>query len=203
MPVVEVAQLRLKGVAPDDPALLRNLSSVRAILKTQSEFYSCIDDPRLVFILGFWPSLEAHRGFLASPRAAEVLGSQESMLEFRWALHMELDTMASLPLDAPVLAITRRQVREDDVAAYDKALATEKDALVQGSKHKVVGGWRVDAAPGVHEALLFTGWENAQAYAASSARQTAHDHHHDGTGASALHEVLETYCASNLERSLP
>lgn len=112
MPVVEVTQLRLKSVAPDDPAQLKNLSSARAILKTQSEFYTCIDDLTLIFILGLWPNLEAHRAFLASPRAAEVLGPQEGMLEFRWAVHMELDAMDSLPLDAPVMATSRRRMGE-------------------------------------------------------------------------------------------
>jgi len=199
MSVLEVTLLRTKGVAPDDPALLRNLSTVRRLLKTQSEFYSCIDDPTLVFILGLWPSLEAHHDFLASPRAREVLGSQEGMLEFRWALHMELDAMASLPLDAPVLAISRRQVRENDVNAYDKAFATDEHAIFESSKHKVVRGWRVDAAPGAHEALLLTGWDTAQAYAAFSARQTAH--HHPKKATNATHELLETYCARNLERS--
>jgi heme-degrading monooxygenase HmoA len=198
MPVVEVTQLQLKGVAPSDPALLENLSSVRGILKTQSVFYSCIEDPALVFILGLWESLEAHHAFLASARAAEVLGPQESMLEFRWSVHMELDAMADLPLAAPILAIERRLVGDGDVDAYDKAAAIEKAVIRENSKHEVVSGWRVDAAPGVHEALLFTGWETAQDYAAFGARQTA-DHVDHQTATSATHEVLETYTACNME----
>ncbi|KAF2690794.1 hypothetical protein K458DRAFT_438588 [Lentithecium fluviatile CBS 122367] len=200
MPVVEVTQLRLRGVAPDSPALLQNLSSVRGILKTQSEFYSCIEDPTLIFILGLWPSLEAHQDFLASPRAAEVLGPQEGMLEFRWAVHIALDAMASLPLEAPLVAMTRRQVTDDDLDAYDKAFATEKQAILESSKHKVVHGWRLDAAPGTNEALLITGWETAQAHAAFRARQTARDDHHH-IAASALYENLDTNHARNMERS--
>ncbi|KAF1955479.1 hypothetical protein CC80DRAFT_505370 [Byssothecium circinans] len=105
---LEVTQLQSNGVAPDDPALLESLSIVRGIVKTQSDFYSCVEDPTNIFILGLWPSLEAHREFLASSRAGEVLESQEGMLEFRWSLHIELDAVAALPLEAPVIASTRR-----------------------------------------------------------------------------------------------
>jgi hypothetical protein len=200
MPVVEVTLLRLTGVAPDDPALLESLSSVRGLLKTQSEFYSCIEDPTLMFILGLWRSLEAHHEFVASPRAAEILGPQESVLEFRWTVHMELDAMASLPLEAPVMTLTRRLVREDGVDAYDKAFATEKQAIFDSSEHNVVSGWRLDAAPGVHEALLFAGWETAQAHAVFRARQTllCKDDH---TSNSRLYETFQTYHARNMERT--
>lgn len=197
MPTLEATQLQLKGVAPDDPLLLKNLSTVRGILQTQSQFYSCVDDPSLVFILGLWPSLEAHHEFLASPRAAEVLGPQAGMLEFRWTVHMELDAMASLPLDAPVMSLTRRTVQKDDVDAYGKAVAHERQDILDSSAHRVASGWRVDAAPGIHEALLFAGWENAQAHAAFRARQTERGHL---TATDVLYETLETYNAVNMER---
>jgi heme-degrading monooxygenase HmoA len=198
MSVVEVTLLRLKGVAPYAPALLESLSSVRGILKTQSEFYSCIEDPTLIFILGLWPSLEAHHEFLASPRAAEVLGPQETMLEFRWTVHMPLDAMALLPLDAPVLAVNRRQVRDEDSDAYDEERVTEEEAILQSSGHRVVGGWRLDAAPGTKEALLFTGWQTAEEHAAFRARpKTLRNVHHTAPD---LYEIVETYHAQNMER---
>jgi heme-degrading monooxygenase HmoA len=195
MPVLEVTQLQLKGVAPTDPALLETLSSVRGILQTQSVFYSCVEDPTLVFILGLWESLEAHREFLASFRAAEVLGPQESMMEFRWSGHVELGAMAELPLGAPILAVERRRVRDGDVDAYVKAAVVEKGDLRERSRHEVVSGWRVDAAPGVREALVFTGWETAQDYAA---RQTT-NYVNGQAATSATHEVLESYTARNME----
>ncbi|CAI6338610.1 unnamed protein product [Periconia digitata] len=91
MPVLEATQLRLKGVGPEDVALIESLSSVRGILRTQSEFFSYVQDSSLIFILGLWPSLHAHREFLASPHAAAVLGAQEKMLDFESTVHMEFD----------------------------------------------------------------------------------------------------------------
>jgi len=74
MPVVEITQLRLKGLLTDDPLLLDSLSLVRDKLQTDSRFFSCIEDPSLVYIFGFWESLDAHLQFLASPARDEVLG---------------------------------------------------------------------------------------------------------------------------------
>src|SRR4051812_38878765 len=98
MPVLEVTQLRLKGISAADQSLLDSLDAVRSILKTNSRFYHCIEEPSLIYILGIWPSLAAHRAFLDSPECHEILGPQEELLEFQWSLHMELDAMVSLPL---------------------------------------------------------------------------------------------------------
>ncbi|KAF2796803.1 hypothetical protein K505DRAFT_202543, partial [Melanomma pulvis-pyrius CBS 109.77] len=167
MSVLEVTQLRLRGGDVADHTLLQNLSAVRATLQTNSHFYSCIEDPSLLYILGLWPSLEAHHAFLASPARDEVLGPQEQQLEFRWTLHMPLDAMQSLPLDAPVLAITRLVVGHDAVDAYGQAAAKDRQPTVEATRpFNVLHGWRCDAAPGRREALQFTGWETVQAHAA-------------------------------------
>ncbi|KAF2635848.1 hypothetical protein P280DRAFT_473492 [Massarina eburnea CBS 473.64] len=201
MPVLEVTQLQLKGVTPSSPALLESLSIVRGILKTQSEFYSCIDDPTLIFILGLWPSLEAHAEFLSSTHAGEILGPQEAMLEFRWAVHVGLNDMTALPLEAPVLSLTRRTVNDGDVDAYKKATTKEEQAIISSSSHKVVSGWRLDAAEGSHEALLFSGWTSAQASAVFNASRQTEMHCDDHVATGGLYETLEVHHAWNLERS--
>lgn len=197
MPVLEVTQLRLRGVPPDDPTLLHSLSMVRGILNTRSHFYSCIEDPTLLFILSLWPSLQHHQDFLASSRAGDILGPQDAMLEFRWTVHMELDAMTSLPLQAPVMAITRRTLVADDVDAYDEAVAKEKQAVIQSSNHKVASGWRLDASPGTHEALLFTGWEDAQAHITFSARQQENV---ANVATKGLYEIVEAHHAWDIEK---
>jgi hypothetical protein len=163
MPVLEVTQLRLKSLIADDPALLQSLSTVRDKLHTSSQFYNCIEDPTLIYILGIWPSLDAHLEFLASPARDEVLGPQEDILAFCWTIHVELGGMGLLPLDAPVLAIERMCVRGDCVEAIDQAVTRHTQEL-RGSHPKTTHGWRCDAAPTIHEAVLFTGWEAAQAH---------------------------------------
>jgi hypothetical protein len=80
---------------------------------------------------------------------------------------MELNTMDELPLDAPVVAITRLFVRDNDVDAYDQAAAKDLHTIVEATRpFNMVHGWRLDSAPGYHEAFQFMGWENAQAHAA-------------------------------------
>jgi heme-degrading monooxygenase HmoA len=167
MPVLEVTQLRLRRPDVGDQTLLKSLSTVRDALQTNSQFYKCIEDPTLIYILGIWPSLDAHNKFLASPARDEVLGPQEDMLEFRWSVHMELSTMDELPLDAPVIAITRLFIRGEEVDAYNSAAVNDQHTIAKATRpFNVVYGWRLDSAPGKHEALQFTGWEDAQAHAA-------------------------------------
>ncbi|KAF2035359.1 hypothetical protein EK21DRAFT_106898 [Setomelanomma holmii] len=174
MAVLEITQLRLRGLPADDPQLLQSLSIVRGKLQTNSRFYSCIEDPTLLYILGIWPNLDAHHRFLASPERDEVLGPEESMLDFQWSVHVELDSMNSLPLDAPILALEILAVREDCVEEFDQAATKHAQALQGSNPFKVAHGWRCDARTGSHEALIFTGWNNTQAHVTFSSRQKSH-----------------------------
>ncbi|KAF2467093.1 uncharacterized protein BDR25DRAFT_305875 [Lindgomyces ingoldianus] len=202
MPVLEVTQLRLKGVSAMDPALLKTLSSAREALKTNSQFYHCIENPSLIYILGLWPSLNAHTEFLASPRKEEILGPQEDQLEFQWAVHMELDAMSSLPLDAPVMAITRLLIKENGVDALSQEVhANHRKAIIEGTRpYKVADGWRCDPAPGKHEALMLTGWPNAEAHAAFTAKAKEDAEY---AGVRKYYEGMEVSHARNMEGTGP
>jgi hypothetical protein len=189
MPALEMTQLRLKGLTADDPALLQSLSTVRRKLHTSSQFYNCIEDPTLIYILGMWPSLDAHLKFLASPARDEVLGPQEDMLDFCWTVHIELDGMSLLPLNAPVLAVERMRVRGEHVDAVDQAVTRHTEEL---HPSKVAHGWRCDAAPGSHEAFLFTGCETAHAHAIFAIKNTA--------AIDNQYETMQVIHAWNLER---
>lgn len=176
MPVLEVTQLRLTSLPADDPLLLKSLSTVRDQLQTSSQFYICIEDPTLVYILGTWPSLVAHETFLASPKRNEVLGPQENLLQFEWTVHMELDAMSSLPLDAPIIAIERFSVQGKFVDAFEQATIRHAQLANSTSSFKVAHGWRCDAAAAMerrHEAIVFSGWESVQAHTAFGERQEA------------------------------
>lgn len=197
MPVLELTQLRLKAVVADDPALLNSLSVARGKLKTNSQFYNGIEDPTLVFILGIWPSLDAHHQFLSSPARDDVLGPQEDLLDFQWSLHMELDAMTSLPLDAPVLAITRLFIKGECVTAYEQAAAKNTRIVADISQHKALNGWRYDAEPGKHEAIIFTGWDSVQAHHAFFAKAADTDF----SNVSALCEASNVSHCRNMEKT--
>jgi heme-degrading monooxygenase HmoA len=162
MAVLELTLLRLKhGVNHTDATLLSNLRAIRAEIKTNSRFYHCTEDPSLLYILGLWPSQEAHNNFLASADRARILGPQEQQTEFLWGIHAELDSMQSLPLTARVLAISRQVVRPESVEKYDEIMATEEKIIQDATAlYPVVRVWRIDAEKGKHEALIFTGWNS-------------------------------------------
>ncbi|KAF2848908.1 hypothetical protein T440DRAFT_427557 [Plenodomus tracheiphilus IPT5] len=163
MPILEITQLRLKGVAAHDPALLENLSDVRRKIQTSSRFYSCIEDPALIYILGIWPSLEAHLEFLASPARDEVLGPQENVLKFCWTAHLELDSMNSLPLDTPVLGIEKLRIGGGYRAEFEQVVARYAHILESTHTTKVKHAWRCDP-PGSHELFLFSGWRDLKSH---------------------------------------
>ncbi|KAF2117569.1 hypothetical protein BDV96DRAFT_611322 [Lophiotrema nucula] len=197
MPILEVTLLQLKGVPASDPTLLVTLSNVRGKLQTDSRFYNSIEDPTKIYILGIWPSLEAHHQFLNSPARVEVLGPQEGLLEFVWTVHMEMDAMSSLPLDAPVLAIAGLFIKADSTDAFEQKVARHRHTIVDATKpYNVVNGWRCDPEPGKHESLMFTGWADAQAHAAFIAKARED---RDYADVRRYYEDMEVRHARNLE----
>ncbi|USP76579.1 uncharacterized protein yc1106_03853 [Curvularia clavata] len=172
MPVLEVTQL-----------------PVRAKLHTGSQFYNCTDDPALIYILGIWPSLEAHVEFLASPSRDDILGPQEGLLQFGWTVHVDMGGMSSLPLDAPILAIERIRVSEECTQAFDQAAERHAQELRGSHPFKVAYGWRCDAGPKNQEALIFSGWQIAQAHVNFPVQGSE----------KGRYEVVQTTYARNLE----
>lgn len=169
MAILEVLQLRIKpDLQPTDPSILKGLQSARQKLKdlvsdTQSRFYQSTDDPSIIHVLGTWPTLAAHHAFIESPTRLDVLRDQEGLLDFAWVLHVEIDSMSSLPLDAPVLAIERLHVKSGEhVIEYNLIMSGLVGRIQEATEHyRVVVGWRCDSEPGKQESLVFTGFETS------------------------------------------
>ncbi|KAH7327115.1 hypothetical protein BKA65DRAFT_509963 [Rhexocercosporidium sp. MPI-PUGE-AT-0058] len=168
--ILEICQLKVKpNLSPSDPSLLSALSKARTEIKervhnTNSRFYQCIEDPTLIYILGIWPSLERHAEFLKSPEKSKILDSQEDLFNFGWILHMEIGDkgMDELPLDAPVLAITRLFMKDGDehVKACEEIERKYRQIIAKGGRQwSVVDGWRIDCEQGKNEGVMITGWD--------------------------------------------
>lgn len=200
--MLEVTRLRLKGCPADDPHLLQTLSTVRDRLQTKSQFYISLEDPTKLYIFGIWRDLQQHLDFLASPLREEVLGPQEDMLDFEWSLHIQVGSMSSLPLDAPILGLERLRVEEDGIATFERAATRHVQQLQGSSPFKVVHGWRCDAAPASHEAVFIWGTENSPAHVSFSAtQQTLGDNDNgDAVLRGGYKELLLHHCR-NLERN--
>jgi heme-degrading monooxygenase HmoA len=199
MPVLEVTQLGLKGLSADDPQLLPILADTRDKLQTKSQFYTCLEDATKLYILGIWRDLKHHLDFLASPARDEILGPQENLLEFQWSVHIELDGMNSLPLDAPILAIERLSVEEGHVARFDQAAKQHVKHLQGSHPLRPAYGWRCDLMTGSREALLFSGWESVQAHITFSAQQQRQGDTDAATMSGHYETILVHHC-KNLER---
>lgn len=156
MPVVEITQLRLRGLTVHDPALLESLSLVRGKLQTNSRFFSCIEDSSLIYIFGVWPSLGVHLEFLASPLRDEVLAPQEELLDFQWTVHLEHNEINPLMLGSPFIAIERLGVDLDHVAAYDQIIDEHVRELRMNPSLSVAHGRRCDDPTGSQETIILT-----------------------------------------------
>ena len=156
MPVLEITQLRLKGVTVGDAALLECLSQVRGHLQTNSRFFSCNEDPSLVYIFGIWKSLDAHLEFLASPACSEILKPQEEILSFEWTIHLELSSVTSTLLDASYMAIERIDINTANIHRFNEAIDKHVEALRSTKPLDITHGWRCDLPPGSHQAVILT-----------------------------------------------
>lgn len=183
MPVVEITQLRLKELSANDPALLKSLSQTRSELQTNSRFFSCIDESSLIYIFGFWPSVDAHWKFLASLARDEVLGSQEAILDFQWTIHLELDDTTPHLFDAPFLAIERFNVDAANVEAYDRVVADHVRKLQSKDRGPlgVTYAWRCDLPAGSREIAILTTWSTEGYGNTEAGRNISLAHDDDGS----------------------
>jgi hypothetical protein len=178
MPILELTHLTLKPtLSPNDPAILTSLVNVRTLLaskvhRTNSRFYVSVSNPSEIYILGSWPTVEAHHAFLSSPIKTEILGPQEHVFDFQWGIHVpssdgEKGGMENLPLNAPVLAVARLFIKpeKEQTDQYQRVLDKYRHLIVDATKPwAVFDGWRCDAPDGEPEALMLSGWESEGAH---------------------------------------
>lgn len=187
MPVLEVLQLRVReGVSPSDPSIHSSLVEVRAVLSsrvvnTESHFYQCIEDTTLIYLLGIWPSLEAHNAFLSSAEKAEILSSQDKFLDFSWMLHIPISSMSEIPLDAPVLHVARLHVLDvERVTFLERILSSHRGKIGEATKpYNVVSEWRLDTEEARQEVITITGWKSMGAHMAFMKNTREHPDLHD------------------------
>jgi heme-degrading monooxygenase HmoA len=171
MPVLEILQLKVKpNISPSDLAILTSLRTVRESLAqnihpTHSRFYQSIEDQSLIYIIGLWTSLSQHHDFLSSPLRAEILSPQEHLLDFGWCVHIPVESMEDLPLEAPIIAIARITVKSGEHVKLHKEITARYRGLLEERTKPfgVVEGWRIDGEEeGEREQVIVTGWEKKE-----------------------------------------
>ncbi|KAH6614957.1 hypothetical protein C7974DRAFT_402976 [Boeremia exigua] len=175
MTITEVALLHLlQDVAIDDTSLRSKLAQAKAIMQdyTGRTFYYLqqVEDPTYVYIVGEWQSLDQHMNlFIPSEDNQALLKSLEGLLSVEWLLHIDVPH-ADLPLaagaiqqNAPIYAIVRHYVKEDERVQFQRTFDAEKhylqDFVAEGN---IGGGWRIDKEGNKDEWVLFTPWKSVE-----------------------------------------
>ncbi|OCT53294.1 EH domain binding protein epsin 2 [Cladophialophora carrionii] len=178
MPVTELARLSLQsGTEASSPALLTNLAKAKEAMMEASGFefwyYHCVEDPRIIFILGAWPSVEFHmQEFIPSQPNQELLALLKDQLTVDWMFHLDIDQVTHpLPLSRDMVAIVRHFMKDGDKEAFRSTFEAEKYQLESFvGQARALGGWRIDIGydPSAEsgnrkeEFVLFTAWDSVE-----------------------------------------
>lgn len=164
MPVLEVCRRRLNGgVPPNDPALKAVLPQIRANTGCQYVFYSAMEEPEAFFQIGEWPSLATYKEFSSSPDSGSKLQALDSMSKVEWIEFIPIDRMSRLPLEAPVMTVSRCFFKEYDdhpQIYYKKFKALHGTIESETKPWRYVADWTVDTTPEQHVWLAFGGYRS-------------------------------------------
>ena len=127
MAILEVCRRRLNdGVAPNDPHLKSVLPRVRESTGARYVFYSAMEEPEAFFQIGEWSSIEAWEQFQATNDKKQILHFLNQFSSVEWIEHMPIDKIDDLPIQAPVMTVSRCFFKEydDHPQTYEKEVAT-------------------------------------------------------------------------------
>ncbi|KGO72473.1 Dimeric alpha-beta barrel [Penicillium italicum] len=123
-----------------------------------------IEDPDSFYLLGGWESVEKHTG------EGQWLSSEVNQ-------NLLARYLASkIPLDAPVLAITRFSVEASKKDEFDSAFkATVPHLNKYTAPFSSCGAWRIDKEGADEEFVLFSGWNTVQDHVAFGQSEAARE----------------------------
>ena len=168
MAIIELAYCQLKnGVTASDPELKKNLKEVKRVIeeysKLQTLFFSQVDDPTVVFVIGAWESKDKHQhGFDGSPQQAEIINLIKDQLGIEWMHYMDVE-QSKIPINAPVLAIIKAILPAGtSKLAFDQEFASRTRTL-GGGRYGAVSAW--NTLKNHKEETVranFSGWESIE-----------------------------------------
>lgn len=191
-PILELCKRRLNdGLSPTHPSVKKALPEVRINTKCEYVYYSSIEEPSVFFMLGMWPSMNAYNSFRSSPGYLQSLEPLGTLSTIEWIEHMEFDSLSSLPIEAPVMTVTRAFLKPGDhPKEYYRKISDLKGPIeAETAPHPCVFSWTVDTTPECHKWLMFVGWQSKwhhRGYAAMLRETNAEfpsipDHYDEGT----------------------
>lgn len=143
MPVLELAQLRLlPGKGLQDETLVSALRQASKAMQGFSGFpfyfLHSIDNPDQVYVLGEWPSVEAHvKDFVPGEENQNIVNEVKDRVEIVRLGHFDV-RLERVPTMADEIRIVRWMVNPGEVKANYETIFNEN------KEEGYVGGWRVD-----------------------------------------------------------
>ncbi|GES63844.1 hypothetical protein ATEIFO6365_0007053100 [Aspergillus terreus] len=178
MPVTELALLHLKNhrqISPETKcALVSGASAQARFAGYPVRLYSQIEDPSYIYLLGGWDSVSQHMNeWIPSPTNQNIMSSLADEMEVVWMFHVEIEPAsgemrsASSPLDAPVLAIERCFVGEEEKGEFEDTMMRVKGCVEECTAPRMLRcGWRIDYPEGREETheefVMLSGWEDVE-----------------------------------------
>lgn len=178
MPVVELAQLRLKQNRKTvSPSVSKNLLKAKTVMEEASNYtftyYHRVEDPSIIYIVGAWPSVDFHmQEFIPGAPNQELLELFKDDLSVEWMFHVELKPFVNpLPVEREIIAIGRHFVKTEKVHDFETTFTANRHELEShiGGAEYVNGGWRVDdgfdpesSGERDEEFVLFTSWNSVE-----------------------------------------
>lgn len=130
-----------------DPVIKVRTALRERVHNTKSRIFQDIDDPRLIYIFGEWPSLEAHHDFTNSPVKDEILALQGDQTRFMWMVHINVaGGLAAINFQDEVLGVER--------------MANPHGMVMSSASPEIVHTRRCDAAEGEEEMIMCIGLES-------------------------------------------
>ncbi|KIW90650.1 uncharacterized protein Z519_08433 [Cladophialophora bantiana CBS 173.52] len=169
MAIIELAHITLKnGITATDPELKKNLREVKRVIedysKLQTLFYTQIDDPSVMFVIGAWETKDHHQySFDGSPQQAEILKLIKDQIGIDWMHYIDVD-QSRIPLDAPVVAIIKETFAKHGVVRtqFDQEFASQTSSL-GGARHGAISAWNIPKDNKERDVRVnFSGWESVE-----------------------------------------
>jgi hypothetical protein len=169
MAIIELAFISLKGdLRADDPQLKKNLKEVKRVIeeysRLQTLFYTQLDDPSKMFVIGAWETMEQHQnGFDGSPQQGQILELIKDQMAIDWMHYIDVE-QSSIPLKAPVLAIIKETFAKHGVnrVDFDHQFAAQTDRI-GGARYGAVSAWNIRKDKHERDIRVhFSGWESVE-----------------------------------------
>ena len=197
MAVTDIARIRLKAnVSVEDTELRRRLLAAKEAMESYTGntfyFYTQLDDPSLIYIIGRWVSAAQHsQEWIPSEANQNILVSLKDYISVDWMFHVDMEQM-DIPFDAPILANRRYFVSEEEKGTFS-AEVERLWSLAAGSvcPYRLSGGWKVEKHENDerHEYLLFSGAKSVAQEDMGQELTYALDRLHNAVG-----ELETTFC---------